>query len=98
MTKQLTEQTKLEKDLYYYANTPLKCMILTIELLRLIGNKFPLIKSGDLEQLLLDRCAEFIDEIDNDDDMRIYMLQKDILGRKVLSIISENKLIVLLKN
>ena len=49
-------------------------MILTIELLRLIGKKFPLIKSGDLEKVLLDRCSEFIDEIDNDDDMRMYML------------------------
>ena len=50
LSKAVNDPCPLEKELYFYANTPLKCMILTIELLKMIGKKFPLIKSGDLEE------------------------------------------------
>lgn len=79
---------------------PIKIFVLLAEILKIVKNKYSILDFNI--QRLIDKCLEYSKKlqqlIEEDNVFREIILERDVLNRTVLEIISQNDFLVLLEN
>lgn len=89
-----------DNSIKYLVNNPLKILILMCEILQIISNKFPTlrVKSDRILEKGLTTTENLQNIIEEENVLREILIEKDLLGRSVLKIISDNNFLNLLTN